>query len=414
MTIHGGQDVVYAGSEEDVLVNVEQSTGKNVPSSLADGPSVSAAADARRSPLKRTWSGSEFSHTVNIFEKPYASIADLYDIGSVLGWGQYGCVRACTHRGLGEKFAVKVIIKSSLTTPRMVELVQQEVAAMQAITDQPAVASLRDVLEDTRHVCLVMELCQGGDLFDRIKDLGHYSESDAATVCASLAEVLTHCRSRGVVHRDLKPENILLCSRSSRTDIRVADFGASAFVKPGERLSTLAGSIFYVAPEVIAGDYNWEADIWSAGVVLYVLLCGRPPFPGRDEGRVMAAIQGGCVDLAWGPWLHISEEAKDLVRRMLTLDPVLRITPQEILEHRWIRNHVLPSAVPSRPAAAHHRSSSVGHSHASPGGSGPPQSALPFPQSTSPSGRFRRSRRLLAPSSPEQRRNQQQVNAAVG
>eukprot|EP00897_Mesotaenium_endlicherianum_P009616 jgi/Mesen1/8683/ME000511S08095 len=293
-----------------------------------------AAQDISASPK---WSGSELRHTVAIFGKPYSTcIGDLYDMGPVLGFGYYGCVRSCTHRESGEEFALKIIPKSALTAPAAVELVRREVAIMQAVGKHSSVTALHDVLEDSeyvneQHVYIVMELCRGGDLFDRVKDLGRYSEADAAAVCALLADVLRHCRRLGVVHGDVKPENILLRSRRSRTDIRVADFGAGAFLPAGKKLTRLAGSLSYVAPEVIAGSYGWEADIWSAGVVLYVLLCGRPPFPGRDRARVLAAIQSGHLDLSWGPWLHVSEDAKHLVRRMLTRDPLLRITPHEIL-----------------------------------------------------------------------------------
>eukprot|EP00897_Mesotaenium_endlicherianum_P006161 jgi/Mesen1/5573/ME000281S04632 len=334
MAIHTSPDVFLEDSEEqDLRRGVEQQGGKLVPRGLFDGPILSAAEDVRTSPLQRKQHGSELCYTVGIFDKPYAvCIGDLYDIGPVLGFGHYGCVRSCMHRGLGEKFALKIIPKSLLTTLASVEMVRQEVAIMQAVRGHPMVTALRDALEDSKFVYLVLELCQGGDLFDRVKDLGYYCEADAAAVCASLADVLRHCRRRGVMHGDIKPENILLCSRHSRTDIRVADFGAGAFVQPGKKLTVQAGSLSYVAPEVIAGRYGWEADIWSTGVVLYVLLCGHPPFPGQDQAHVLAAIQSGHLDFSWGPWLRISEDAKDLVRHMLTLNPELRITPQEILE----------------------------------------------------------------------------------
>eukprot|EP00897_Mesotaenium_endlicherianum_P000659 jgi/Mesen1/10594/ME000852S09899 len=334
--------------------------------------------NGKAKPLQRTWSGSECSHTTNIFEKPYASIKDMYEVGPVLGSGQFGCVRSCTHRVSREKFAVKVICKSSLKTATAVEVVREEVIFMQAVGDHPSVIALRDIVEDSKYVCLVLELCPGGDLFDRITERKHYPENEAAEVVASIAEVLRHCRSRGVLHRDLKPENILLCNKSSHTKIRVADFGSAAFVQPGQKLSSLAGSPLYVAPEVINGSYGLEADVWSTGVILYILLCGTPPFWGKDDNATMASIKAGKVNMSWGPWLQVSEEAKDLVRRMLTLDPAQRITLEEILEHSWINKYVMPVLRPLLTTHRRTRSAIMASPPSSPLGGSSPRRASPL------------------------------------
>eukprot|EP00897_Mesotaenium_endlicherianum_P007939 jgi/Mesen1/7173/ME000037S06531 len=313
--------------------------------------------------LQRTWSGSESTHTENIFQQPYADFSDHYEVGQVIGQGQFGCVRTCMFKKTRETFAVKVIIKSSLKTPMAVDVVREEVALMESVEDHPAVVALIDIIENSKYVCLVMELCHGGDLFDRIIERKSYPEVEAAQVCASIASVLEHCRGRGVMHRDLKPENILMCSRRSHTKICVADFGAGAFVSPGRKITGLAGSPYYVAPEVISGSYGVEADVWSAGVILYILLCGMPPFQGNDDSGVMAAIRASQVDTSWGPWRKISRGAKDLVRRMLTLDPALRITPDEILEHRWIVKCERRARAPAAPPlhlVAHQEADSCG------------------------------------------------------
>eukprot|EP00897_Mesotaenium_endlicherianum_P004274 jgi/Mesen1/3875/ME000207S02884 len=335
-------------------------------------------AGARPSRIQRTWSGSESSHTANIFEKPYVSLRDDYDVGPVIGEGQFGCVRTCTHKETGERYAVKVICKSSLKSSLAVDTVRDEISLMQAVGEHRGVVGLHDVLEDSKYVCILLELCMGGDLFDRITARKHYPESEAAEVCASIAEVLRHCRSRGVMHRDLKPENILLCNKHSHTKIRVADFGAGAFVNPGEKLTALAGSAYYVAPEVVNGSYGAEADVWSMGVCLYILLCGMPPFWAKDEEGVMEAIKAGKVDMSWGPWTKISKGAKDLVLCMLTLDPSQRISPDEILEHAWVTKYVKPLRIQvARPLAAHSRVWSCSSLH----GASLPSSSL---MSTSP------------------------------
>eukprot|EP00897_Mesotaenium_endlicherianum_P004296 jgi/Mesen1/3895/ME000208S02896 len=292
--------------------------------------------------LKRTKSGSEAVHTVSILQKQYVNVLDYYDLGPIIGEGEFGCVRSCISRRTGERLACKVISKSRLRTPAAVAAVQTEVAVMEAVGEHPSIVTLRDTVEDSQHVCLIMELCNGGDLFTRISERRHYSEANAAEVCARIAEVVRHCRSKSVLHRDLKPENILLCHKESDTIVRLADFGASTFVKLGKKLTMLAGSPYYVAPEVIDGCYGIEADVWSLGVILYILLCGVPPFWHEEEEGILSAIKQGKVDMAWGPWKNISEDAKDLVMRMLTRDTWQRITPEEILAHPWITKWVMP------------------------------------------------------------------------
>eukprot|EP00897_Mesotaenium_endlicherianum_P003008 jgi/Mesen1/2735/ME000169S01915 len=354
MGIFGGQTPLKVDHKKDTqTLKVSDVAGTPSLQGTSEGPR-----NGPKSNLQRTWSGSECSFTANIFERPYANIKDLYEVGPVLGSGQFGCVRSCTHRTTGEKFAVKVISKSSLKSHMAVEVVREEVTIMQTVGDHPSVVALRDIIEDSKYVCLVLELCRGGDLFDRITERKHYPENEAAEVVASIAEVLRHCRSRGVLHRDLKPENILLCNKSSHTKIRVADFGSATFVKPGQKHSMLAGSTFYVVPEVINGRYSLEADVWSVGVILYVLLCGSPPFWGKDEPAILEAIKAGKVDMSWGPWRQISQEAKDLVQRMLTVDPTQRITAEEILDHSWINKYVMPVL---RPLLTTRRSPSALH-----------------------------------------------------
>eukprot|EP00897_Mesotaenium_endlicherianum_P004258 jgi/Mesen1/3860/ME000207S02860 len=340
-------DTRREASQSSLSVDIEKvSSGKYEYQEPNEGPVVPVVESLRASNLQRTWSGRECSHTANIFQKPYASIRDSYEVGPVIGEGQFGCVRTCVHKQTGEKFAVKIIIKSSLKTPSAVDLVRTEVSLMEAVREHRTVVGLHDVLEDSKYVCFILELCQGGDLFNRITERKHYPESEAAEVCASIAEVLRHCRSRGVLHRDLKPENILLCNKRSHTRIRVADFGAGTFVKPGKKQTQLAGSCYYVAPEVLKGSYGLEADVWSTGVILYILLCGMPPFWAKEEDDLNAAIVSGKVDMSWGPWPKISSGAKDLVLKMLTLDPAQRITPDAILEDPWLNKYASPAPAP--------------------------------------------------------------------
>lgn len=183
-----------------------------------------------------------------------------------------------------------------------------------------------------------MELCEGGELFDRIVARGHYSERAAAAVARTVAEVVRMCHASGVMHRDLKPENFLFANSKESSPLKVIDFGLSVFFRTGERFSEIVGSPYYMAPEVLKRNYGPEVDIWSAGVILYILLCGVPPFWAETEQGVAQAILRGDIDFKRDPWSQVSESAKSLVRQMLEQDPKQRLTAQQVLEHPWIQN----------------------------------------------------------------------------
>ncbi|CAI5950210.1 unnamed protein product [Closterium sp. NIES-65] len=218
-----------------------------------------------------------------------------------------------------------------------IEDVRREVAVMEMLKGHPSIVNLRNAFEDAQDVHLIMELCEGGELFDRIKLRGKFPEGDAARVIRTVVLVLRHCHGAGIMHRDLKPENILLVSNQSDTDLKVIDWGVATFFQKGKPCTDMAGSPYYLAPEVLAEKYGPEADIWSAGVVLYILLCGLPPFWGTTNDAIFEAIKQATLNLVRPPWPSISDEAKDLVVRMLTRNPKKRITAEEILDHPWIR-----------------------------------------------------------------------------
>jgi calcium-dependent protein kinase len=183
-----------------------------------------------------------------------------------------------------------------------------------------------------------MELCEGGELFDRIVARGHYTERAAAAVTRTIVEVVQLCHHHGVIHRDLKPENFLFANKKENSPLKAIDFGLSIFFKPGEKFSEIVGSPYYMAPEVLKRNYGPEIDIWSAGVILYILLCGVPPFWAETEQGVAQAILRGNIDFKREPWPHVSDNAKDLVRQMLQPDPKIRLTAKQVLEHTWLQN----------------------------------------------------------------------------
>ncbi|KAL1803099.1 hypothetical protein ACET3Z_031746 [Daucus carota] len=260
-----------------------------------------------------------------------------YTMGKELGRGQFGVTHICTHKQTGEQFACKTIAKRKLTTKEDVEDVKREVQIMHHLTGQPNVVELKGAFEDKHDVHLVMELCAGGELFDRIIAKGHYTERAAASLLRTIVQIIRSCHQLGVIHRDLKPENFLLLNDDENAPLKATDFGLSVFYKQGDQFKDIVGSAYYIAPEVLKRKYGPEVDIWSIGVMLYILLCGVPPFWAESEHEIFNEILRGHVDFSSDPWPSISPQAKDLVKKMLTQDPVKRLTAVQVLSHPWIK-----------------------------------------------------------------------------
>ncbi|CAD5172547.1 calcium-dependent protein kinase 16-like [Musa acuminata AAA Group] len=270
--------------------------------------------------------------------KSEGAVEERYVLDRELGRGEFGVTYLCMDRDTRELFACKSISKRKLRTAVDVEDVRREVAIMRHLPRSPSIVSLREACEDDGAVHLVMELCEGGELFDRIVARGHYSERAAAVVMKTIVEVVQLCHRHGVIHRDLKPENFLFANKKENSPLKAIDFGLSIFFKPGERFSEIVGSPYYMAPEVLKRNYGPEIDIWSAGVILYILLCGVPPFWAETEQGVAQAILRGIIDFKREPWPSVSENAKNLVRQMLEPDLKLRLTAKQVLEHPWLQN----------------------------------------------------------------------------
>ncbi|XP_058214549.1 calcium-dependent protein kinase 13 [Rhododendron vialii] len=266
------------------------------------------------------------------------NIEDRYLVDRELGRGEFGVTYLCIDKGSRELLACKSISKRKLRTAVDVDDVRREVAIMKHLPRNSSIVTLKEACEDDNAVHLVMELCEGGELFDRIVARGHYTERAAAAVTRTIVEVVQLCHKHGVIHRDLKPENFLFANKKENSPLKAIDFGLSIFFKPGEKFSEIVGSPYYMAPEVLKRNYGPEIDIWSAGVILYILLCGVPPFWAESEQGVAQAIIRGIIDFKREPWPNISESAKSLVRQMLEPDPKLRLTAKQVLEHSWLQN----------------------------------------------------------------------------
>ncbi|KAK1555660.1 hypothetical protein Q3G72_029660 [Acer saccharum] len=268
---------------------------------------------------------------------PYVDITSLYDFDKELGRGQFGITYLCTEKATGLKYACKSISRGKLVHDKEIDDVRREILILQHLAGQPNIVQFRGAFEDRQKIHVVMELCSGGELFDRILARGSYSEREAASICRQIVNVVHACHFMGVMHRDLKPENFLLASRDEDAPIKATDFGLSVFIEPGKVYEDIVGSAYYVAPEVLQRKYGKEIDVWSAGVILYILLSGVPPFWAETEKGIFEAVLEGNLDLQSSPWPSISASAKDLIRKMLTRDPKRRITAAEALGHLWLK-----------------------------------------------------------------------------
>ncbi|XP_059246577.1 serine/threonine-protein kinase DCLK3 [Mustela nigripes] len=258
-----------------------------------------------------------------------------YEAGRVLGDGNFAVVKECRHRETRQAYAMKIIDKSKLKGKE--DMVDSEILIIQSLS-HPNIVKLHEVYETDAEIYLIMEYVQGGDLFDAIIESVKFAERDAALMLMDLCRALVHLHDKSIVHRDLKPENLLVQRNEDKsTTLKLADFGlAKHVVRP---IFTVCGTPTYVAPEILSEKgYGLEVDMWAAGVILYILLCGFPPFrsPERDQDELFNIIQLGHFEFLAPYWDNISDAAKDLVSRLLVVDPKKRYTAHQVLQHPWI------------------------------------------------------------------------------
>ncbi|KAM7251041.1 hypothetical protein ACFE04_022924 [Oxalis oulophora] len=331
---HSGYDDYGVNQQQQQQQNMISSHGGSHPNPNASIPKPSSKAA-----------------TNTILGKPLEDLKQYYTLGKELGRGQFGVTFLCTEISTGKQYACKSISKRKLISKSDKEDMKREIQIMQHLSGQSNIVEFKGTFEDKQSVHLIMELCAGGELFDRIIAKGHYSERAAAAMCRAVVNVVHMCHFMGVMHRDLKPENFLLSSKDESAMLKATDFGLSVFIEEGKVYRDMVGSAYYVAPEVLRRSYGKEIDIWSAGVILYILLSGVPPFWAENEKGIFDAVLEGHIDFETEPWPSISNSAKDLVRKMLTQDPKKRITSVQVLEHPWLgeaSDKPLDSAVLSR------------------------------------------------------------------
>lgn len=264
------------------------------------------------------------------------SVLNYYKLEQTpLGEGAFGEVRKGTRKSNGQEVAVKIMNKKTLTKEDIVAL-QTEVEILTQV-DHPNVVKLFEVYEDAHKFYMVLELMTGGELFDRVVEKDHFSEQEAANTIRPIVDALRYCHTMGVVHRDLKPENLLYASKDKDSIIKIADFGLARFFMSNELMMTQCGTPGYVAPEILEGKgYDQGVDFWSVGIILYILLCGFPPFYDEDTLKLYELIKRAKFEFPSPYWDDVSDSAKDLIKRLLCVDPKRRLKAEEILAHPWM------------------------------------------------------------------------------
>ncbi|CAK75108.1 unnamed protein product (macronuclear) [Paramecium tetraurelia] len=265
------------------------------------------------------------------------NVSEFYTIKEMIGQGGFGKVYKVVHRQTGMIRAMKLILKSKLKKEDQEKLLEETSILMDI--DHPNIVKLYEMYQDDNSYFLISEYCDGGELFEKIKFVLILTEKEIASYMKQILSAVSYCHSKGIVHRDLKPENILFDSKNQGAALKIIDFGASAKLVNDEKLNKRIGTPFYVAPEVLNGSYDEKCDIWSLGVLLYILLCGYPPFFGHSEGEVLAKVRKGTYQFDSNDWSRVSMQAKDLIRRMLFYDPSARINASEAQQHAWISNN---------------------------------------------------------------------------
>ncbi|KAK7854039.1 phosphoenolpyruvate carboxylase kinase 1 [Quercus suber] len=258
-----------------------------------------------------------------------------YQVSEEIGRGRFGVVFRCLSPVNGVYYAVKSIEKSLVSADSLdAQCLLTEPKILHLLSPHPNIINLHDLYEDETHLHMVIDLCSSSDLHHRVVTRRVIPEPESASIMCQLVQALAHCHSLGVAHRDIKPDNILF---DDRNRLKLADFGSAEFFKEGQLMSGVVGTPYYVAPEVLAGrDYCEKVDVWSAGVVLYIMLAGFPPFYGDSAVEIFEAVLRANLRFPARVFGSVSSAAKDLLRRMLCKDVSRRFSTEQVLRHPWI------------------------------------------------------------------------------
>ncbi|XP_027783541.2 calcium/calmodulin-dependent protein kinase type IV [Marmota flaviventris] len=260
------------------------------------------------------------------------ALSNFFEVESELGRGATSIVYRCKQKGTQKPYALKVLKK---TVDK--KIVRTEIGVLLRLS-HPNIIKLKEIFETPAEISLVLELVTGGELFDRIVEKGYYSERDAANAVKQILEAVAYLHENGIVHRDLKPENLLYATPAPDAPLKIADFGLSKIVEHQVLMKTVCGTPGYCAPEILRGcAYGPEVDMWSVGIITYILLCGFEPFYDERGDQFMFRRILNCEYYFISPWWdEVSLNAKDLVRKLIILDPKKRLTTFQALQHPWV------------------------------------------------------------------------------
>lgn len=259
-----------------------------------------------------------------------------YSLGTKLGSGAFGSVRVGTHRQTSQQRAIKTIKKAGISQDQLIKDKFFAEVDILKTADHPNIVRLYEFYEDQYHFHLVTELVRGGELFDFIVSTKSLSEPIAAHFFKQIISAVSYCHDNGIVHRDLKPENLLLDKKESNATLKVIDFGTSTIIDNSKRLTHRYGTSYYIAPEVLKKNYDEKCDIWSCGVILYILLSGKPPFYGDSDADILLRVERGVYSMKGPQWDKISVHAKNMIKSMLNMNPQARPTAAECLLSPWL------------------------------------------------------------------------------
>jgi calcium-dependent protein kinase len=263
-------------------------------------------------------------------------ILTKYNFEEQVGYGYFGTVKICVPKNdARKKYACKSIDKSKLSPQKINNLIR-EIETL-SMVDHPNIIKYFETYNDPKYFHIIMELCTGGELFDRISHVKQFTEKEACNIIFKIITAILHCHSLGIVHRDLKPENILYENKSDFSDIKIIDFGLSRQTLTAEDLHSIVGSPYYVAPEVLDGNYDKKCDIWSIGILTYCLLSGKPPFMAQDKQELYKKIKTEKPKFKSKVWNSITVEAIDFITLLLNKNPDKRPSARVALQSKWFK-----------------------------------------------------------------------------
>lgn len=285
-------------------------------------------------------------------------ITDFYEMSTnELGKGTYGRVVMAKIKDSSSRRAIKIIPKEKVTN---LDRFKTEIEIMKKL-DHPNILRLYESFEDEHNVYLVLEICEGGELFDRIIQNQYFEEPEGREIFRQIIKAIFYCHTKSVCHRDLKPENFLFLNSYDESCLKLIDFGLSKTffhhaappkapsmprtrtrqrrAAPKSNMRTRAGTPFYIAPEVLTANYDEKCDVWSAGVILYILLCGYPPFYGDTNKEILEQVKQGKLDFSGPEWTTKSDVVFDLLKKMICA-PEDRLSAIQVLQHEWMQQGI--------------------------------------------------------------------------